>query len=192
MPENKVVFGLKNAHYSVITETDTGTWTYAAPVALKGSVELGLDPKGDTNDFYADDVLYYTTVSNQGYEATLTVANITREFRIDVLGETLDATDSTLLENSAAQPRKIAFMFEFDGDVKATRHVLYNCTVNRPGLSSATKTESAEPQTQELTLVAAPRPYDLNVKRSTTSDTPDTIYNAWYSGVYDPAPAGGV
>jgi phi13 family phage major tail protein len=192
MPENKVVFGLKNAHYSVITEADDGTFTYAAPVALKGSVELGLDPKGDTNDFYADDVLYYTTVSNQGYEATLTVANISREFRTDVLGETMDVADSTLLENSAVQPRKIAFMFEFDGDVKATRHVLYNCTVNRPGLSSATKTESADVQTQELTLVAAPRPYDSNVKRSTTSDTPDTIYNTWYDGVYDPAPAAGV
>ncbi len=98
MPENKVVFGLKNAHYSVITEGDDGTYTYAAPVSLKGAVELALDAKGDSNDFYADDVLYYTTLSNQGYEATLTVANLTREFRTDVLGETLDAKDSTLLD----------------------------------------------------------------------------------------------
>ena len=192
MPENKVVFGLKNAHYSIVTENEDGTYTYGAPVSLKGSTELSLDPKGDTNDFYADDVLYYTTVSNQGYEATLTVANISREFRIDVLGETLDATDSVLTENSNNKPNKIAFMFEFDGDVKATRHVLYNCTVNRPGFSSATKTESAEPQTQELTLIAAPRSYDGIVKRSTTSDTPDATYDAWYTAVYDPAVTGGV
>jgi phi13 family phage major tail protein len=189
MPENKVVFGLKNAHYSVVTENEDGTYTYATPVALKGSTELALDPKGDTNDFYADDVLYYTTVSNQGYEAKLTIANISREFRIDVLGETLDATDSVLTENSNNKPNKIAFMFEFDGDVKATRHVLYNCTVTRPGFSSATKTETAEPQTQELTLVAAPRSYDGIVKRSTTSDTPDTTYDAWYTAVYNPVTA---
>jgi phi13 family phage major tail protein len=186
MPENKVVFGLKNAHYSVVTENADGTYTYATPVALKGSTELALDPKGDTNDFYADDVLYYTTVSNQGYEAKLTIANISREFRIDVLGETLDATDSVLTENSNNKPNKIAFMFEFDGDIKATRHVLYNCTVTRPGFSSATKTETAEPQTQELTLVAAPRSYDGIVKRSTTSDTPDATYDAWYTAVYNP------
>jgi phi13 family phage major tail protein len=192
MPENKVVFGLKNAHYSVVTENADGTYTYAPPVSLKGSTELSLDPKGDTNDFYADDVLYYTTVSNQGYEATLTVANISREFRIDVLGETLDATDNVLTENSNNKPNKIAFMFEFDGDVKAVRHVLYNCTVTRPGFSSATKTETAEPQTQELTLVAAPRSYDGIVKRSTTSDTPDATYDAWYTAVYDPAVTGGV
>src|SRR4051812_9994275 len=192
MPENKVIFGLKNAHYSVVTENADGTFTYGVPVALKGSTELALDPKGDTNDFYADDVLYYTTVSNQGYEATLTVANVTRAFRVDVLNETLDATDSVLTENSNNKPNKIAFMFEFDGDQRATRHVLYNCTVNRSGMSSATKTESAEPQTQELTLIAAPRSYDGIVKRSTTSDTPDAVYDAWYTAVYNPADTGAI
>jgi hypothetical protein len=53
-------------------------------------------------------------------------------------------------------------------------------------LTSATKTETAEPQSQELSLIAAPRE-DGVVKRSTTVDTPDAIYNAWYSTVYEPA-----
>lgn len=187
MPENKVIFGLRNAHYSVITEGEDGAQTYAPPVSLAGAVEISLDPKGDQADFYADDVLYYTSISNQGYETTLTVANISREFRIDVLGEVMEGADNVLTENSNAKPRKVAFMFEFDGDQKATRHVLYNCTVSRAGLSSATKTETAEPQTQELTLVAAPRPIDGVVKRSTTIETPDVVYNAWYTAVYTPA-----
>ncbi|MBT2728397.1 phage tail protein [Bacillus sp. ISL-75] len=186
MPENKVIFGLRNAHYSVVTEGVDGTLTYATPVILAGAVEISLDPKGDQADFYADDVLYYTSSSNQGYETTLTVANIPRSFRIDVLGEVLEGTDNVLTENANAKPKKIAFMFEFDGDIKATRHVLYNCTVSRTGLNSATKTETAEPQTQELTLVAAPRPADGIVKRSTTGDTPDAVYNAWYTAVYNP------
>ena len=78
-------------------------------------------------------------------------------------------------------------MFEFDGDIKAVRHCLYYCTVTRPSLTSATKTESAEPQTQELTLISAPRPEDGVVKRSTTPETPDNVYNAWYANVYLPA-----
>jgi phi13 family phage major tail protein len=186
MPENKVIFGLKNAHYSVITEGEDGAITYAAPVTLKGAVEISLDPKGDQADFYADDVLYYTTTSNQGYETTLTVANITQDFRVSVLGEVLEGTDNVLTENANAKPRKIAFLFEFDGDVKATRHVLYNCTVARAGMNSATKTETSEPQTQELTLIAAPRPTDSVVKRSTTATTPDAVYDAWYTAVYNP------
>jgi phi13 family phage major tail protein len=149
MPENKVMFGLKNAHYSVITEAADGTPTYGVPVAILGSVELTLDPKGDANDFYADDTLFYTSVSNQGYETTLTLANLPIGFKTDVLGEVMDTTDSVLTESSFTRPNKIAFMFEFDGDQKAVRHVLYNCTVNRPSLGGATKTETAEPRTQE-------------------------------------------
>jgi phi13 family phage major tail protein len=193
MPENKVIYGLKNAHYALITEGVDGVHTYAAPVPLEGAVEISLEPKGEQSDFYADDRLFHTTVSNQGYETTLTIANFSREFRTDVLGEVLEGTDNVLTETTAARPKNIAFLFEFDGDQKAVRHVLYNCTVARPSLTSATKTETAEPSTQELTLVAAPRPSDGVVKRSTLSDTPDTIYDVWYTAVYAPtAPPEGV
>jgi phi13 family phage major tail protein len=189
MPENRVVFGLKNCHYAVITEDADGTYTYGVPVAIEGMTALELATKGSQDDFYADDVLYYTSVTNQGYEAKLTVANISRQFRIDVLGETLDTTDSVLTENSFNRTNQIALLFEFDGDIKATRHAVYNCTVSRPNLTSETKADKVSIKTQELTMTAAPRPYDGIVKRSTTGDTPDTVYDAWYTAVYDPATA---
>lgn len=187
MPENRVVFGLTNTHYAVITEGEDGTHTYGTPKRISGSVELTLEPRGETTDFFADNILYFTTVSNQGYEATLTVANIPVEFRTDVLGETIEGADGILTENTNNRPNKIALMFEFDGDQQGTKHILYNCTVNRPSISSATKTETAEPQTQELTVIAAPRPEDGVVKRSTTAETTPAVYDAWYTAVYTPA-----
>lgn len=186
MPENKVVFGLKNAYAAVITEGVDGTYTYDAPKRLPGATELGLEPKGEQTDFYADDTLYYTTSSNQGYDTTLTIATIPEWFKIEVLGEELHATDKVLTEKNTAKPKKIAFLFEFDGDVKATRHVLYSCSVSRNGISGSTKTESAEPGTTELTLVAAPRPKDGVVKRSTTGETTAVVYDAWFTAVYEP------
>ena len=54
-------------------------------------------------------------------------------------------------------------------------------------MTSATKTETAEPQPQELSLVAAPRAADGVVKRCTTGETPDAVYNGWYAAVYNPA-----
>ncbi len=187
MAENKVVFGLKNVHYSVISEDETtGATVYGTPIALKGAVEISLEPRGETSDFYADDILYYTTSTNAGYEATLTVANITPEFRRLVLGEEMGTTDFVMTENTNQRPNKIAFLFEFDGDQKAVRHCLYNCTVTRPSITSATKTETAEPQSQELTMISAPRE-DGIVKRSTTVETPPEVYDAWYGAVYEPA-----
>jgi phi13 family phage major tail protein len=188
MPENKVTFGLKSAHAAIITEETDGSYTYAPPKALPGATELTLEPRGEQSDFYADNILYYTTSSNQGYDTTLTIANIPEWFKTEVLGEILDETDKVLKEVNTAKPKKIAFLFEFDGDVKATRHALLSCSVSRPGLSGSTKTETAEPGTTELSLVAGPRPTDGLVKVSTTADTPAAVYDSWYTNVYEKTP----
>lgn len=184
MAENKVRFGLKNVHYAVATEGADGALSYTAPVRYPGAVNLNLDPRGETSEFYADDRVYYATTVNNGYEGTYEAAELPIEFRTDVLGDELSA-DGVLTETTNAKPKIIALLFEFDGDVKATRHVLYNVTVSRPGTSGATKTESTEPTTQELSFVAAPT-VDGIVKRSTTGTTTPAIYNAWYNEVFVP------
>ncbi|MDC2866513.1 major tail protein [Bacillus sp. BP-3] len=185
MANNKVVFGLTNVHYAVITENADGAYTYGTPARLPGATELKLEKKGDPNDFYADNGVYYTESSNLGYDGTLTIANITQAFRIDVLGETLDEIDKILTENANAKIKKIALLFEFDGDVKAVRHVLYNVTVSRPGHSSSTKSDKTDPNTMELSFVAAKHPISGDVKKSTTGDTPANVYDAWYTKVYE-------
>ena len=49
MADNKVVFGLRNAHYSIITEGEDGEITYGVPIPLKGAVEISFRPKGGNN-----------------------------------------------------------------------------------------------------------------------------------------------
>lgn len=184
MAENKVRFGLKNVHYAVATEGTDGALTYGTPARYPGAVNLNLDPRGETSEFYADDRVYYATTVNNGYEGTYEAAELPIAFRTDVLGDELSA-DGILTETSNAKPKTIALMFEFDGDVKATRHVLYNVTVSRPGTSSGTKTDTTEPTTQELSFVAAPT-IDGVVKRSTTGETAPAVYDAWYASVFEP------
>ncbi|WP_337970287.1 major tail protein [Virgibacillus salexigens] len=187
---NKVNFGLKNAHYALITvDEETGEETYGTPIKMPGSVELSLEPRGDMVEFYADDMLFYSAPNNQGYDGTLSIANIPDSFAVDVLGEEQDETDMVLTEKSNAKPGRFAFMFEFDGDVKATRHVLYNCSANRPTVSGSTKTDSVEPSPNELTFVASAREKDNAVKTKTLTTTPAGVYDAWYQSVYEKTPA---
>ena len=186
MAQNKVNFGLKNLHYALINELTIAGNTeiiYSKPISFPGSVNLEMEIAGETSNFYADDIVYYTTSSNQGYTVTLEVASLTEEFRRDVLGEVF--VNGILAENATVQPRKVAFLFEFDGDAKATRHCLTYCTVTRPGLSGATATETKEPGTQELTVTALPRPTDKLPKFSTSSITENDVYANWYSAVQD-------
>lgn len=189
MADNKVKFGLKNVHYAVLTIGEEGEVTYAKPVPIPGAVNLSLDAAGDTSTFYADNMAYFVTAANDGYSGTLEMAIIPDSFRKDVLGETEDETDKVLVENSAVEGKNFAFLFEFAGDQKATRHVLYNCTATRPSMTSATTTNTKEPSTDSLSLTASPLA-NGNVKAKTTAQTTSTAYDGWYNNVWQPgAPA---
>ena len=183
--ENKVEFGLRNCYYAVATIGEAGKVEYGTPKKLPGAVSITFDKSGDLVRFKADDIDYYTSANNQGYEGTLNLARVPDEFRIEVLKEK-KTTKGVLQENSDAQPANIALMFEFQGDAKATTHLFYFCTVNRPSVSSTTK-DSGDPNTVELALAATPRPGDNLVKASTTAETDDLEYENWYTKVYEDA-----
>lgn len=185
MAENKVKYGLKNVHYAILSVGEDGAATFNPPVPIPGAVNLSLDAAGDTSTFYADNMAYYVTAANDGYSGTLEMALIPDSFRKDVLGEVEDPTDKVLVENAAAEGKNFAFLFEFAGDQKATRHVLYNCTATRPSMSSATTTNTKEPNTDTLNLTASPLA-NGNVKAKTTAETTPEAYDGWFANVWQP------
>lgn len=180
---NKVKYNLKNTHYAVIEEGENGAITYGTPIAIRGSVSLSLDAQGDISPFYADGIVYYKSAANNGYEGDLEVALLPESFRTDILGETLDSK-KVLVENSDAKQKAFALLFEFDGDEKAIRHVLYNCAATRPSIESQTKEESIEPVTETLTISATPLA-DGRIKAKTGDTTDEATYNSWYQTVYE-------
>jgi len=185
--ENKVQFGLKNAHFALATyDATAGTITYGTPVKIPGSVSMTIDPSGDMVEFYADDGKYYTASNNQGYSGKLEMAYITNEFRTQVLEETLDATDKVLIEDQTAQGKAFALLFEIGGDKYANKYVFYNCTASRPSIKGQTRTEKTEPQTAELSFTVSGRETDQKVKGKTTANTPEATANAWYTTVWVP------
>ena len=180
---NKVKFGLKNCHYAKATlDPDTNAVTFGTPVAIPGAVNLSLDPEGDTEPFYADDMVYYTTVANNGYSGDLEMALIPDHFRKEILKETEDA-NGVLVEDSTVEPEHFALLFEFSGDKKKIRHCMYYCTAARPTIEGKTNEDSKEVQTETLELTATPLP-NGKVKVKTGANTSDAIYNGWYSAVY--------
>jgi len=185
MPENKVTFGLENVHYAPYTIID-GVVTFEKPTPIPGGVELTNEPRGDMTEFYADNMVYYSAANNQGYESTLNIANIPDQFAIDCLGEELDEEDGVQSEYADAKQKQFALLFQFEGDVKAVRHVMYNCTANRPNVNSSTKTDTVEPNANELTFVSSPIVLNNRkiVKTKTTPTTKAAIYDGWYENVY--------
>ena len=181
---NKIKYGLKNVHAAIQTETD-GVYTYATPVAIPGAVSLSLEAQGEATPFYADDCEYYVSAGNNGYSGDLEIALIPEWFRTDILQETKDSNGVLVETSDGKQAVKFALLFEFAGDVKAVRHVMYNCTVARPAVGSQTKEENIEPQTESLTITSKPRTDGL-VKSKTGDTTATATYEGWYTDVYVP------
>lgn len=181
---NKIKYGLKNVHAAIQTETE-GVYTYAAPTAIPGAVSISLEAQGEAEPFYADDCEYYVSAGNNGYSGDLEIALIPEWFRTNILQETKDSNGVLVETSDGKEAVKFALLFEFAGDVKATRHVMYNCTVARPAVGSQTKEENIEPQTESLTITSKPRTDGL-VKSKTGDTTATATYEGWYNEVYVP------
>jgi len=177
---NKIKFGLKNVHYSVVTESN-GVASYGTPKPIPGAVNLTLDAAGESVQFYADDRIYYEENTNDGYTGSLEMALIPDEFRVDVLGYEVDS-NGTIGENKDAKVKKFALMFEFDGDAKKTRHVFYNVLAARPTISGSTRTKTKEPQTETMNITARPAIDTGDVHWKVKQG--DAPYDTFYTAVY--------
>ena len=182
---NKVKYNLKNVHAAKLTKTEDGKYSYATPQPIPGAVSISLDAEGDSSPFYADGIVYFRSTANNGYSGDLEIALIPEWFRTDILKETLDKNGVLIESSKVTEMEKFALLFEFDGDVRCIRHVLYNCTASRPSIESETKEDTIEPGTEKLSLTADPREDGL-VKSRTGDSTSEATYNDWYKQVYIP------
>lgn len=192
MPENanKIKYGLKNVFIAKCNETtnqETGeiTYTYETPKPIKGAVNLTMDPEGEVTPFHADNMVYFRTVSNGGYAGSLEIALIPDWFRIDILKEYEDSNGVMVETSNNADTAKFAMMFQFEGDVKATRHCMHYCTATRPSVSGSTKEGGITPQTETLSLSADARDDGL-IKVKTGPNTTEEQYKNWFNAPYIP------
>lgn len=188
--KNKVKYNLKNVHYAPLTFGETGTPSWGKPVPIPGAVSLTLSAEGDVTTFYADGRKYYVCASNNGYSGDLEIALVPDSFHKDILKMKEDSEKKILSEYSDVETVPFALLFQFDGDVKGTRHVLYNCTATRPQISGKTNDGKKAPQTETLTLDAAPMEDGL-VRSRTTEETGESDYNGWFQQVWTPTEAAG-
>jgi phi13 family phage major tail protein len=190
---NKIKYGLKNVHYAVATIASDNTATFGTVKPLSGAVSMSLDQQGEVTPFYADNVTYYTTVANNGYQGDLELALVPDSFKKDVLGY-IEDSQGVLVENADAPTVYFALIFQFEGDANARRHVLYNCTANRPSVSGQTKEDNITPQTETMQITAKSIYNNALAKNvvKASADESNVNYAGWFSSVYQSTSGGGV
>lgn len=189
MAENKVGYGLSKVYYAIATINDTNhTASYGTPKAFPGAVSFNMDPQGDLVVKRADNVDYWIGNANNGYEGDLEMARVSDAFLQDILGE-IEDDNNVQVELKDVEAVHFALLFQFEGDKRGTRHVLYNCTAKRPNVGSKTTEDTIDPDNQTVTIKASSI-YNASlgkevVKAKTNENTDSDTYNGWYSEVYE-------
>ena len=188
---NKVRFGLTNVYYAILTESDNAAPTYATPKRLLGAVSLDLSQEGNTNAFYADNIEFFRTESNNGYTGSLELARVSEDALKDIWGFGYDSTNKLIYESSLDDPKPFALLFQVEGDKNEDLYVLYKVYATRPNIGSTTINENGkEPQTQTVDISAVPLSDPTNgvlngkVYIKTDESTSTSIKNAWFSSVF--------
>ena len=187
---NKVLYGLSQAAYAVASFATDGTVSYSAPVSLPGSVSLSLDAQGDLTTFRADNMDYWTSQSNMGYQGDYEIAKLPDSFYTDIL-KAINDLNGLNVEVVDPDTVHFAFLFQVEGDKNAVRHVLYNCTAGRPSVAGSTTSDTIEPNTQTVQITAHPIDFStLNkpvIKARAEAATASTAYTNWFTAVQTPA-----
>jgi len=198
-PSDKVLFGLKNVHYSLWNTGQTPGW--GTPVKIPGGVKLALTTTGSNTTFAADNQKDYVTfTTGSGYEGTIEIALLPDSVAAALLGMYVDS-NGALVELANYTPTPFALLYEVEGDDNAgKRYVFYNCTIERPALNANTtgSGDSVTPDTvsvpititsKEITMGASPSTVTRDVVKASMSKPESsaaayTSWNNWFTSVY--------
>ena len=192
MRENKMHYDLKNVHYVPGRIQSDGTIIYSKPIRIPGAMSMDISAEGETTKIRADGIDYIVNTSNNGYAGSITLVKVPDNFRRDCLAEKIDTINGIQYEDANAEPNPFALIFEFLGDVKSTRHILYNNIATRIPFVAENKDNQKEPDTEEMEITSSPAVFNIDgeqrsiVKASTNADTPQEVYAKWYSKVFVP------
>ena len=196
--EGTVMFGLSNVYIASVTETrdpDTGviSTTYGTPKAWPGAVHMTLNTKATSEDSYADNGVWYVSMSNPGYDGTYESMHVPDWAATDLLGRYAD-DNGAIIESAEDRPAYFALLFETDTDTVPTRFVYYKCMLTNPSGDWETKQDTTTPKTATANIRVMPRA-DIDTvggvsKRAigacVSATTDGTAYDGFYSAVYEP------
>lgn len=185
---NKVMFGVSNLHVGLYEVGNDGTVTLGAPVKVPGTVNLTMEPDSEENTFYADNIKYWTSYSDNGYTGEIENALFDDTFKLTFMNY-VQLDDGGIGQIKGQQNKPVYFMFQGDGDAENRRMIVYNVSLGQITREYSTTEDSIEPQTATL-------PFTVNGDNGTgltkVSYTPtDATYDTMFSTPPVPAlPAG--
>lgn len=152
--KNKVLFGISHLHVGTYTaDPQTGEVTMGQPYHQIGARNLSLDAESDSNDFYADNVKFWSGFTDNGFTGSIEVAKFDRAFKTQFLGYKEVKGGGIASVKSAVKPDTY-IAFQTEGNVEPLRVVIYNVAWGAIAHEYATIEDTKEPQVDTIDITA--------------------------------------
>ena len=152
---NKVEFGISNLYVGTYTVGTTGSVTMGTPYHQAGAISFSPEEQSTANNFYADNVIYWSGYTGGTFEGDLEVAKFDDTFKTQFLGYIQKASDGGLAVVKNATKPKVYIAFQVEGDSESRRIIMYNCSLGGITREYATEEESIEPATETIAVTVA-------------------------------------
>jgi len=182
----KVLIGLSNFYYALLSSDTSASVSYQAPIALKGALTVSYNPNSEVATLFADDGPYDTAETIGEVELDVGIADISQEDYAAIMGHTV--TGGVLNELSTDQPVDVAFGFKAKRSNGGFSYFWFlKGKFAKPTIDHETKGDSIAWQTPVMNGKFVARIYDGRFKSSTRDDATDytaAIGTAWFTNVY--------
>lgn len=146
---NKVIFGVSNLHVGLYNVSTTGTVTLGTPYALPGTVNISIEPDSEETKFYADNVVYWSSYSDNGLTGEIENAFFTDDFKTKFMNYK-SLSNGGVAQIKGMQNKPVYFAFQAEGDKEARRGIFYNVTLGQITREYSTTEDTTEPATATL------------------------------------------
>ena len=146
---NKVIFGVSNLHVGLYNVSTSGTVTLGTPYALPGTVNISIEPDSEETKFYADNVVYWSSYSDNGLTGEIENAFFTDDFKTKFMNYK-SLSNGGVAQIKGMQNKPVYFAFQAEGDKEARRGIFYNVTLGQITREYSTTEDTTEPATATL------------------------------------------
>ena len=151
---NKVEFGISNLYVGTYSVGTSGTVTMGTPYHQAGAISFSPEEQSESNNFYADNVIYWSGYSGGTFEGDLEVAKFDDTFKTQFLGY-VTLTNGGLASVKNPTKPNVYIAFQVEGDSESRRIIMYNCSLGGITREYSTEEESIEPATETIAVTVA-------------------------------------
>lgn len=144
---NKVEFGISELHVGTYSVSDADVVTLGAPYHQKGAVSFSPEEQSELQQFFADNIPYWSSYTGGSFEGDLEVAMFDDAFKKQFLGYK-ELTDGGLAIVKNTTKPAVYIAFQVEGDAESRRIILFNAQLGGINREFSTVEENIEPTTE--------------------------------------------